>query len=277
MDHDKAFAEIRSNIANGNRQAVLYQMSRLVDGATDEPFVLLKCVSLLKTIGEDSEASAVVEKCIRASKGPSDSFEIARGLRSLGMSDDAVSILSDLPYSDKVARELAYSLFDSKDYKASLDSLSKIAETTVEDDVFRAEVMRSSGDILGALELSESLIRESPDDFEVCKCYCTSLVRVSRQKDADRFVKERLKTKKDVDSLVLNAYLLWLSGKVSAAGGYAAKAVKADQSHVGAMEVMAYCLVEKGKIPEARIVAGAINEKVPGHPAVMRILSMCGQ
>jgi hypothetical protein len=45
--------------------------------------------------------------------------------------------------------------------------------------------------------------------------------------------------------------------------------------HKGALETLAYCLIEKGRIVEAKMCAGAINEKRPGDPAVIKILDAC--
>ena len=68
---------------------------------------------------------------------------------------------------------------------------------------------------------------------------------------------------------------MWINGKIPAAANYANRALHVDPLHVGALEVMAMCFVEKGKYTQAKLFAGAINEKEPGSPAVIRILDAC--
>jgi Flp pilus assembly protein TadD len=127
-----------------------------------------------------------------------------------------------------------------------------------------------------AADLAKALLAEAPDLLGVQKCYCSVLSSAGRSKEAEKFVKDNLKkNKSSPDADALAAYLLWIEGKTTSAGAYAAKAVKGDPNNTTAMEILAYCLVEKGKTSEAKIVAGAINEKEPGNPAVVRILDMC--
>jgi hypothetical protein len=83
-----------------------------------------------------------------------------------------------------------------------------------------------------------------------------------------------LKKDESPNADALASFYFWIEGRSTSAGAFASKAVKADPGNILAMEILAYCLIEKGKTQEAKIVAGAINEKDPGNQAVVRILDM---
>jgi hypothetical protein len=98
---------------------------------------------------------------------------------------------------------------------------------------------------------------------------------MGRNKDAIKTARKYLKEDKDADSLALAAYVMRINGRMMAAANFAHRAIAKDHTHKGALETMAFCLIEKSKFIEAKVFAGAINERSPGDPAAIRILDAC--
>lgn len=276
MEKAQAFKEIERNISLNRLDAAGSLISEVVHQCRDDPFTLLSCISLFRVIGYDRQAAETVKSLMAdLPDNETSRLEIARGLRNLGYPSEAAAALSGTGDDPGIARELALALGDSGRYGDALAALEDVSEPTVDDDIFRAAMLSASGRHEEAVSTAESLLKEDPDRFEIRKCYCSVLMAAGREKDAEKYVRAQMKSDKTADGTALAAFFMWIMGKVNVAGGYAAKAVKEDNSHVGAMEILGYTLVAKGKINEAKIVAGAINEKYPGHPAVMKILDMC--
>ena len=127
-----------------------------------------------------------------------------------------------------------------------------------------------------ALEEAEAIVRDDGPTYRSLVNECSVLLRMGREKDAVKLARSHLKEdKKNPDSLALSAYVMWINGKTPAAANYANRALHLDPLHTGALETMAMCFIEKGRYAEAKLFAGAINEKNPGDPAVIRILDAC--
>ncbi len=275
MDKERALKEIQSNISRGNDRSASVQILELANCFSDDPYTLLTCASLLKTIGDDDGARSLAKRVSEKAKDE-DRLEAAKGLRGIGFPAEAEKVLSAASDNDSVARERMRILFDMRDYIGSSKEYEKISEPTLEDTAAMIGAVSACREHDRAVRLAEDLLKEAPHDLTVQRCYCAALSAAGRSKDAGKFVKDNLKKNKDSpDADALASYYLWIEGKTASAGAYASKAVKADPGNVAAMEVLAYTLAEKGKLKEARIVAGAINEKDPGNPAVVRILDMC--
>ena len=273
MDRGQVLKGIQANIEAGRKDMAVSQIMELTTSSSDDPFTLLTCVSLLKVIGDNDDASKVVRTIVRNTR--TDNVEIAKGLRNLGYPHEAVSIIEDVNGSDEALRIKMDSLFDMGKMEDALLVSSKMVDRTIDDDVRRAEILSALGDHKNALALITGLSSES-SEFTVFRCLISVLVSAGDRKGAERFVKNEVKKDKEsADANALAAYHMWIEGKTSPAAAYATKAIKADNRHVGAMEVFAYCLIEKDKASEARTVAGAINEVAPGHPSIMKILDMC--
>ncbi|MCL2295719.1 MAG: hypothetical protein FWC29_01380 [Methanomassiliicoccaceae archaeon] len=275
MDKEKTLREIQSNIKNGNMPLASGQILELANQFSDDPFTLLTCASLLKVI-EDEKSAADLARVIPDKVEDKDRLEAAKGLRSIGFPAEAEKVLSHAMDSDDILREKMHIFFDLRMYKESSGSYEQLASPTLDDTAVMIRSVSAGKEHDRAVKLAEGLLSEAPDDLNVKVCYCAALSAAGRSKEAGKFVKENLKkskSKPDADALV--SYYLWIEGKTVSAGAYASKAVKGDPSNILGMEILAYSLVEKKKINEAKIVAGAINEKEPGNPAVVRILDMC--
>lgn len=279
MEKELALKEVQANIAAGRTELVGPQIMDIVETYSNEPFTLLTCASLLRVTGDDKLTEQTVRKifdCLPESENTR--FEIAQALYNLGYAPHAIRILEDLEETDEVLRCLAKSYYNVREFVSALGALNRLPIPTIEDDVFRVEVLISVGNMDKALEVTEGLMSEGSELFEVQRSYCSALVAAGRIKDAEKFVKGKLKEDKgSADNNALVAYMMWILGKTNAAGAHAAKALGADPKHICAMEILGLSLADKKKIDQARIVAGAINEISPGNPAVMRILDLCKQ
>jgi len=274
MDKEQALKGIQSNIRSGNKEMASSQIEGLASAYSDDPFTLLTCISLFKVIEDEKGALKTVKILLRAVEKRS-ATEVAKGLRSMGYFEETLSVLSGAENDDEVLRVRAAALSDLGRPAESIAELEKIKERTISDDVAEAENLSSVKEYEKAVRTAKQILSES-SEFSVKRCYCHVLMSSGDRKGADRFVKDEMKKDKNsADNNALAAYQMWIEGKTAPAAAYATKAIKLDEGHIGAMEVLAYCLVEKGKIAEARIVAGAINEKEPGHQAVFRILNIC--
>jgi Flp pilus assembly protein TadD len=124
------------------------------------------------------------------------------------------------------------------------------------------------------MDEAAALLKENPADYDTRISYVQSLIMGGRSRDAIKYAREGLKDK-SADSNAVAAYVMRILGNVKAAGGYASRAVKLDQQHIGGMETLGICLALKEEYDKARIVAGAINEISPGDKAAINILSYC--
>ena len=274
MDKEQALKGIQSNIRSGNKEMASSQIEGLASAYSDDPFTLLTCISLSKVI-EDEKGASKTMKILLGAVVKRSALETAKGLRSMGYFEEALSVLSDAESNDEVLRVRAAALSDMGRPIESIAEYEKIKERTISDDVAEAEALCSVKEYEKAIRTAKRILSESPE-FSVKRCYCHVLISSGDRKGADRFVKDEMKKDKNsADNNALAAYQMWIEGKIAPAAAYAKKAIISDEGHIGAMEVLAYCLAEKGKIAEAKIVAGAINEKEPGHQAVFRILNLC--
>lgn len=277
MDKDQALKEVRANIGAGKYELAGRMAMEIASDNGSDPMTLLTCASLLKTIGaygELSEVTSMIMGCLPDEEPLR--FEMARGLRSMGYPAEAGLILRGMDGTDDVIRERAGCAADAGERSEALSLIDMISDPSIDDDILRTEMLSGLRRNDEAVEYAGSLLKECPDDFRVRRCYCSALLMAERRKDAERYVRVCLKDGRgSADSSALAAHYMWVNGKTAAAGGYAVKAVKADPGHIPAMEILAYCMIEKGKMDESRIIAGAINEKDPGNPAAFRILDMC--
>lgn len=277
MDRSSAFDTVKADIAKGNTADAGPRILMIASENPGDAIVLLTCASLLTAVGLSAERAEVVSMIAgNPPKDPGLRLEVSAGLRGLGEFGTALKLLEGLPDDDAVARERMEDLYGLNDFAGAHAAYSVIKNPKPGDEIRCVDIMCSLKDFKGADAKSIAMLAGAPDDYDVLKCRCSVLLRSGKQKEAERFVKDFLKKdKKSADANALASYFLYMCNKVSAAGGYASKAVQTDGRHVGAMEILALCLVEKGKPKEARIVAGAINEIVPGHPAVVRIIESC--
>ena len=279
MDKDRAFREVQENIGKKRYDIVGPQVMLIASEYSDDPITLLTCASLLKVVEDDDRVMDIVGMISACSDDVSKPrLEIAKGLKGLGFPAESDAILRKLSVTDVVLRERMNALHMMCRYPEAVEVHDDMEVPTITDDVEYVDILLSMKENTKAIETATSILGEEPDDYDVLRCYCSALLRSGQQKEAERFVKDYLKKDKNsATGNALAAFFMWMTGKTSAAGGFATKAVKTDSKHIGGMEILAICLIEKKKIPEAKIVAGAINETNPGHPAVIRILNMCKQ
>ena len=273
MDDEETIRQIRDNIAKGNNDLVRPQILELAASSADRPMTLLTCASLFLTLGDEDGFSNV----LRTLDGnlPSDTatlVQIAEPLIALDVPKNALRALENAGDSDDVLFCRASALHALMKDKEALEALDSMKEETPASKVLRINVLSSLREFDKALQLAKPLVDSG--DYAASRAYITVLLRAGREKDAQKFAKERAKDK-TADGSALMAQYQWLTGNVTATGAYAAKAIKADETHTGAMEYLGYGLASKGSVREAKIVAGAINEKEPGNPAAFRIIILC--
>ena len=274
MSNDDSFNEIVADLSAGRTDEVSSKSIALAE-ETDDPFTIVKCISLLKVANDKETISKLID--ILMTKVPEEynpRVEIAGALRGLEYPHKAYEILKGMEGEDPLVRIKAICLAEMEEYEMALSCVTGIKEQTVGDRVLMVDIYSSLGEHSAANKIAESLIDEFPKEYVVMRCYVTALILAGRDKEAVKFVRSCLKDK-SADSNAIAAYVMRITGNIKAAAGYATRAIQIDNGHVGAMETLGICLAEKGEIDKARIVAGAINEKSPGDKAALNVLSYC--
>jgi predicted Zn-dependent protease len=263
MEKEKVLKEIQSNIGAGKTDLASIQIQEMTNAFSDDPFTLLTCASLLKVIGDEKGSRKTVDGIVNRIRDEN-RLEVAKGLRGMGYPSEAEKLLADAADSEDAFRERMMTSFDLGKYDVCIASYEKLSDPTIDDTAVMIDSVSKGGDREKAVRLAEELLTEAPDDLTVQKCYCAAMISAGMSKEAGKYVKDNLKKNKDSsDADALASYLLWVEGKSKSAGAYASKAIRADPENTMAMEILAYCLIEKKKLQEAKIVAGAINEKRP--------------
>ena len=273
MDTEAEFAAVRKDIAEGRLSDVPLKIRSIAE-SSGEPFTIIKCMSLLKSVGDDSVMLDLMKMLTASLKDDDARLQSAIALRSLGYPSNALGILKGLSGDDDVLRESARCFMDLDENEEALDRLRDIESPLPQDGCMVVEALSSLGEHSLAVEEAVSLLSEHPKDYGVRVRYASALISAGRQKEAVKYVREALK-EKSADANALAGYVMWVTGNVKSAGAYSSRAVQMDHAHVGAMETLGLCLAEKGEVDKARIVAGAINEIRPGDRAVLNILSYC--
>ena len=274
MSNDDSFNEIVADLSAGRTDEVSSKSIALAE-ETDDPFTIVKCISLLKVANDKETISKLID--ILMTKVPEEynpRVEIAGALRGLEYPHKAYEILQGMEGEDPLVRIKSICLAEMEEYEMALSCVTGIKEQTVGDRVLMVDIYSSLGEHSAANKIAESLIDEFPKEYVVMRCYVTALILAGRDKEAVKFVRSCLKDK-SADSNAIAAYVMRITGNIKAAAGYATRAIQIDNGHVGAMETLGICLAEKGEIDKARIVAGAINEKSPGDKAALNVLSYC--
>lgn len=274
MSNDDSFNEIVADLSAGRTDEVSSKSIALAE-ETDDPFTIVKCISLLKVANDKETISKLID--ILMTKVPEEynpRVEIAGALRGLEYPHKAYEILKGMEGEDPLTRIKSICLAEMEEYEMALSCVTGIKEQTVGDRVLMVDIYSSLGEHSAANKIAESLIGEFPKEYVVMRCYVTALILAGRDKEAVKFVRSCLKDK-SADSNAIAAYVMRITGNIKAAAGYATRAIQIDNGHVGAMETLGICLAEKGEIDKARIVAGAINEKSPGDKAALNVLSYC--
>ena len=276
MDIEKAFGNANVHIKNGKFDLALAEVNSIVSECPGDPVTLIKSASLLKSVDLEERSQEILDMVVDLIDEDSDNkFAIAVALSGLGRYEDSLSILDMLNEKDNVLRQKARTSLALKDGDAALGYITKMKELDVKDRILLTEIQCARRDLQGAYETAEKLSKEVKG-YDTLVNLCSVLILMDRNKDAIKLGRSHLKEdKKNADSLALAAYIMRINGKTPAAANFAHAALKIDHTHIGALETMALCLIEKNKLLEAKMMAGVINENDPGNPAVVRILDAC--
>ena len=272
MAEEDPFLMISNDIASGNTAGISGKILDLAQ-SFDDPFEVIKCMSMLKLVPQDGTESTIANRLVQMAD-QSNGLEIASALRNLDCPTFALVVLKKLNQNDQVCRLRCQCLYDMEEYESALAEYQKISKQCINDRILLSKIQSAVGEHRMSMDTSAELLKEFPDDYDVRIAYVTSLMMGGRDKEAAKYARESVKDK-SADSNAVAAYVLRVSGNIKAAGGYASRAVQLDPNHVGAMESLGICLALKGEIQKAKIVAGAINEISPGDKAAINVLSYC--
>ena len=277
MDIEGTFAGIYENMKNGEYDRVRPKVDAIAS-STDDTLVLLKCASLLKVVDDDDGCQDILDRVITSASNTKEArLSIAIPLRSLGRPMDAYDLIKDEEETDRMLSEKARTLLMMDEAESALSKMRKMSSMTAPDRMLLTEILCSLGEFKEAYEVSDSLVNDENASYDSLVNLCTTLMLMGKNKDAVKTAKKHLKDEKSVDSLALSAYVMRINGKTTAAAAYAHRALSIDHTHKGALETMAFCLIERSRFNEAKVMAGAINDKSPGDPATIRILDACRQ
>jgi len=272
MAEEDPFQMISNDIASGNTAGVSVKISNLADSFED-PFEVIKCMSLLKLVPQDGTESKIANRLVSMAD-QSNGLEIASALRNLDCPTFALEVLKKVDPSDQSCRLRCQCLYDIEEYESALDEYGRIKNPCINDRILLSKIQSAVGEHSMSIDTSSKLLQEFPDDYDVRIAYVTSLLMGGHDKEAAKYARNAVKDK-SADSNAVAAYVLRVSGNIKAAGGYASRAVQLNPNHIGAMETLGICLAQKGEVQKAKIVAGAINEISPGDKAAINILSYC--
>ncbi|MDR0198430.1 MAG: hypothetical protein LBI08_01630 [Methanomassiliicoccaceae archaeon] len=276
MDIEKAFENAKLHIKDGQYEKVRPIVNAVVTSSRDVS-VLLKCASLLKVVDDEDGCQEILDTVASMrSDSAEERFTVASSLRGLGRAEDAYAIIKDDMETGPVLREKSRALLMMGEGEEALSKIRKISSMTAEDRMLLTEILCSVGEFKEAHETASLLVKDEKASYDSLVNLCTTLMLMGKNKDAVKTARQYLKEdKKDANSLALAAYVMRINGRMSAAAAFAHRAIAADHTHRGALETMAFCLIERSRLIEAKVLAGAINDKRPGDPAAIRILDAC--
>jgi len=276
MDIEKAFERIKTHISAAEYGKVRPIIDTIASSVTDMA-TLLKCASLLKVVDDEEGCQKILDGIAERSFATAEErFIAASALRGLGRPDDGYRIIKDDDETEPILREKARMLLMTDEGETALSKIKKIRTMTSADRILLTEILCSLGEFGEAYEAASKLAKDENASYDSLVNLCNTLILMGKNKDAVRTAKQNLKEdRKDADSLALAAYVMRINGKIPAAAAFAHRALTTDHTHAGALETMAFCLIEKSRFAEAKLMAGAINDKRPGDPAVIRILDAC--
>lgn len=272
MSNDEILKTISADITAGRTEGVSAKLLSVAE-STEDPYEILKCMSILKLVPNDGTESKIATRLVDIADG-SNRLEIAKALYNLDCPYFSLKIIQDLDETDETHRLECHCLYDMEEYESALDEYKEIKDPCINDRILLTSILSSLGEHKKAMEESESLLNEYPNDYDVRISYIQALVMGGKNKEAMKYARSGLKDK-SADSNAVAAYALRIQGNIKAAGGYASRAVQLNNEHIGGMETLGICLALKEEYDKARIVAGAINEISPGDKAAINILSYC--
>ena len=277
MDTDKAFKNIQNNIKDEKYELVRSEVDAIVKANSSDIFILLKCASLLKVVDDETGCQSIIDMVLKVMPDdPDKKYDIGIAIRNLGRAEEAYNLMKE--QSNNVSRrfEIARTLLIIDEAEEALELMNTIDDKGIREKILLSEILCSLGEFRSAYEIAEAITKEDNNSYDSLINLCTVLIKMGKDKEAIRIAKLYIREdKKNADYLALGAYVMRIDGKVSAAANFANRALQIDHTHIGALETMAYCLIEKHKFIQAKFFAGAINNKEPGNPTAIKILDEC--
>lgn len=272
MVNEDPFASIQKKIAEGKLETAVAETVNLANSNSDDKGVLLRCASVLKAIENAEAFDGIVEMVVSLSpEDDAEKVDIGLAFVGLGLFDEACVFFDSVDASKIPPIPYARALIGCGRPDEALEILPDgIEEATV----LKVEALCALGRHEEAFDICMPLL---DGGWEIKKAYCGALMHSGDNKGALKYVRKTPKDSKGADYNALAAFVMRVNGRTAAAAGYAGRALKEDPHHVGALEEMAMCLIEKGELGKARFFAGAINEVSPGNPATIRILDACSE
>jgi tetratricopeptide (TPR) repeat protein len=272
MSNDAILQSISADITAGRTDGVSAKLLS-VSESTDDPYEILKCMSILKLVPNDGTESRIATRLVGL-VDEGNALDVAKALYNLDCPYYSLEILKNVPKSDESVRLRCHCLCDLEEFESALEVYGMIGNPCINDRIMLSSILSSLGEHKRSMEEAEKLLSENPKDYDTRIAYAKSLIMGGRNKEAMKYAREGLKDK-SADSNAVAAYVLRIQGNIKAAGGYASRAVQLDNNHIGGMESLGICLALKEEYDKARIVAGAINEISPGDKAAINILTYC--
>ncbi len=273
MDIEKAFNDIAEDIRNEKYDDACKKTVEL-SSSVDDINVKLKCASLLKVTEDEDECQDIVDSVLDSvTEDNVLRFDIGLSVRALGRAEDAYELMKDYRDDRPKVPEIARTLMMIGESEDALELMTERGCDTVGESILLCDILCSVGEYTKALSEAESLVKED-ETYDTLRNLASVLLRKGDVKGAVKVAKEHT-DKKNADSLALQAYVMYMTGKIPAAANYANRALHIDYSNITALEIMAMCLIEKGETKKAKLFAGVINNTDPLNPAAMRILDAC--
>lgn len=272
MTEQSVFDSISADLSAGRTDGLTARIL-MISESTDDSYELLKCMSLLKLLPNDGTESRIANKLVAVTK-EQDRYQVSSALLSLDCPLFALDLLDGSGQEDKVTRLRCQCLMALEEYESAMDAYSRISEPCIRDRIMLSSIQSSVGEHTSAIDTATNLLNEMPDDYEVRIAYVNALMMGGRTKDLQKYVRDGLKDK-SADSNAVAAYVLRIQGNTKAAAGYATRAIRINDEHIGAMETLGICFASVGEYEKAKIMASAINGVSPGDKAAINILSYC--
>lgn len=277
MDADSAFEDIRNDIKDEKYDMVLPRVKAIADNCGNDLQILFKCASLLKVVEEEEYCQELLDRI--ESNLPSDekdAMNTAIGLRGLGRCESAYIIINGFTSYEPDPYELALTAFTSGRPDEALRIIDDLELDDQRSMILNTDALAALGRYDEAMAVADKTIHYYGSSYATLVNKCNIMFRMGNPKEAIRFSKAHVKeSKANMDYLALNAYVMRINGRLPAAVNYASRVLKNDFKHIGALETMAMCLIEKKSFINAKLLAGAINDADPGNPAAVRILDAC--
>jgi thioredoxin-like negative regulator of GroEL len=279
MDLEESFKRIQNDIKNEHYSDVRPQIDAIAAQCSDDADVLIKCASLLKTVDDEEGCQQIVVKVLAdVPKDKEAAFSLGLAVRSLGDPVDAYGLMKPMRGDRAHDPEIARTLLDMDETEEALSIVQGLEGRSSAERLLLCDCLCAVAEFKDALSEAESLEKDENGSYESLVNLCSVMIRMGDNKGAIRLARSRLKEdRKSADSLALAAYVMRINGRLPAAANFANQALHVQYDHVGALETMAFCLIEKGRFRQAKLMAGVINDKHPGDPAAIRILNACTQ